>query len=192
MMKIALQGAILTGYYTVSMNSLEELFEVCNEITGLDLANKCRDRDTYAYGRASFYLIAKILHPRVTFERLGKFSNRDHSTVLMALRRARDTYVNDPVFLGTYNAILARLGIDPAKFDGEREEELNKLPRSLYKYVKEMETQVESYKKEVEEVKTRYSNTVLLDYCMQIPSEHVNEFIQYRVIPFLKMKLIHT
>ena len=50
------------------MNELKKILEACNEVVGVDLTNKCRKRDTYAYGRAAFYLISKTLYPRMTLE----------------------------------------------------------------------------------------------------------------------------
>jgi len=44
-------------------------------------------------------------------------------------------------------------------------------------------------KKEIEELRNLLNNNILWDYVNQIPSEHVNDFIQNRVIPYINMRL---
>jgi hypothetical protein len=42
---------------------------------------------------------------------------------------------------------------------------------------------------ENDELTALVGNNVLWDYVNQIPSEHVNDFIQNRVIPYINMRL---
>ena len=172
------------------MKELKKILEACNEVVGVNLTDKCRKRDTYAYGRAAFYLISKTLYPRITLEKLGKMVGRDHATVLFSLRNSRETYNNDPIFMSIYNETLSKLGIKPERFDHKREEMITAMPLSVANYVRKLEAKVEQMQIDTDNIKKNYNNNILIEYCSQVPDEFVNEFIQYRVIPFLKMKLI--
>ena len=60
---------------------------------------------------------------------------------------------------------------------------------SAAKYVTELKNKLYDAKKEIEELRNLLSNNILWDYVNQIPSEHVNDFIENRVIPYINMRL---
>ena len=82
-----------------SMSSLTRLLRLCSTVVGVDISSKSRQRDTYVYGRAVFYTVAKELHPLTTLHVLGSYTKRDHASVIFALRNAKDTYRHDPAYL---------------------------------------------------------------------------------------------
>ena len=171
------------------MSSLNRLKHLCDVTVGIDIAGKCRRREDYVYGRAVFYTVAKELHPLTTLDRLGKTTNRDHASVLYALRNAKDTYRHDPVYLNIYNRVRERINENPSQYDLKHEKAVSQMNVSAAKYVTELQNKLYDAKKEIEELRKLLDNNVLWDYVSQIPSEHVNDFIQNRVIPYINMHI---
>ena len=174
------------------MNSLNRLLNLCSTTVGVDITDKCRQRETYVYGRAVFYTVAKELYPLTTLHQLGSIANRDHASVLFALRNAKDTYRHDPVYINIYNRVRERVNQDPSKYDMKHEKAVSEMNVSAAKYVTELQNKLYDANKEIKELRSKLNNNVLWEYVSQIPEDSVNEFIQYRVIPFIKMKLLQT
>jgi hypothetical protein len=175
----------------VSMNKdkLKNLVKLCSSAVGVDITGRRRDRDTYAYGRAVFYTVAKQLYSGITLMQLGKCVNRDHATVLYALRNAKDTYINDPVYLSIYNRVLGRIDHTPDEYDIEHDQLVYEMPPHVSKYINKLYDKLRELRNENYELTEKINNNVLWDYVNQIPSEHVNDFIQNRVIPYINMRL---
>jgi hypothetical protein len=172
-----------------SMNSLDRLLKLCNTVVGVDISNRPRQRETYVYGRAVFYTVAKELHPLTTLHTLGSYTKRDHASVLFALRNAKDTYCHDPAYLNIYNRVRERISQDPSQYDLRHEKAVSQMNVSAAKYVTELQNKLYDAKKEIQELRNLLSNNILWDYVNQIPNEHVNDFIQNRVIPYINMRL---
>jgi len=172
-----------------SMNNdkLKNLVELCSSAVGVDITGRRRDRDTYAYGRAVFYTVAKQLYPGITLMQLGKCVNRDHATVLYALRNAKDTYMNDPVYLSIYNRVLGRIDHKPDEYDIEHDQLVYEMPPHVSRYINKLYDKLRELRNENYELTTKINDNVLWEYVNQIPSEHVNDFIQNRVIPYINM-----
>ena len=172
-----------------SMSSLTRLLRLCSTVVGVDISSKSRQRDTYVYGRAVFYTVAKELHPLTTLHVLGSYTKRDHASVIFALRNAKDTYRHDPAYLNIYNRVRERINEDPSQYDLKHEKAVSQMNVSAAKYVTELQNKLYDAKKEIEELRNLLSNNILWDYVNQIPSEHVNDFIKNRVIPYINMRL---
>jgi len=172
-----------------SMNNdkLKNLVELCSSAVGVDITGRRRDRDTYAYGRAVFYTVAKQLYPGITLMQLGKCVDRDHATVLYALRNAKDTYINDPVYLSIYNRVLGKIDHKPDEYDIEHDQLVYEMPPHVSKYINKLYDKLRELRNENYELTEKINNNVLWEYVNQIPSEHVNDFIQNRVIPYINM-----
>jgi len=168
-------------------DKLKNLVELCSSAVGVDITGRRRDRDTYAYGRAVFYTVAKQLYPGITLMQLGKCVNRDHATVLYALRNAKDTYMNDPVYLSIYNRVLGRIDHTPDEYDIEHDQLVYEMPPHVSKYINKLYDKLRELRNENYELTTKINDNVLWEYVNQIPSEHVNDFIQNRVIPYINM-----
>jgi len=171
----------------MSNDKLENLVKLCSNAVGVDIKDKRRDRDTYAYGRAVFYTVAKQLYPGITLMQLGKCVNRDHATVLYALRNAKDTYINDPVYLSIYNRVLGRIDRTPDEYDIEHDQLVYEMPPHVSKYINKLYYKLRELRNENYELTEKINNNVLWEYVNQIPSEYVNDFIQNRVIPYINM-----
>tara|TARA_B100001287_G_C22527834_1_gene455889 strand:- start:124 stop:666 length:543 start_codon:yes stop_codon:yes gene_type:complete len=171
------------------MNSIERILNLCNVITGVDITDKCRRRNDYVYGRAVFYSVVKEIYPLATLHQLGHMTKRDHASVLFALRNAKDTYLVDPIYINLYNRVREKINQDPASYDLRHEKALSKMNASAAQYVTELHNKLSDAKKEIEELNNKLSNNVLWEYVSQIPEDSINEFIQYRIIPYLNMKL---
>jgi hypothetical protein len=170
-------------------DKLENLVKLCSNAVGVDITHHRRDRDTYVYGRAVFYTVAKQLYPGITLMQLGKCVKRDHATVLYALRNAKDTYINDPVYLSIYNRVLGKIDRAPDEYDIDPEYLIYEMPLHVSKYVNKLYDKLRALRHENDELTALVGNNVLWDYVNQIPSEHVNDFIQNRVIPYINMRL---
>ena len=171
------------------MNSIERLLKLCSITVGVDITSKCRRRDDYVYGRAVFYTVVKELYPSTTLHQLGHMTKRDHASVLFALRNAKDTYVSDPIYLNIYNRVREQINQDPTSYDLRHEKELSGMNVSSAKYVSELHNKLYHAKREIKELRNKLSNNTLWEYVSQIPEDSIDEFIQYRVIPYLNMKL---
>ena len=170
-------------------DKLENLVKLCSDAVGVDITDKRRDRDTYMYGRAVFYNVAKKLYPSITLMQLGKCVKRDHATVLYAIRNAKDTYITDPVYLGIYNRVLSKIDRTPDEYDIEHDQLIYEMPPHISKYINKLYDKLRELRNENYELTKKINDNILWEYVSQIPSEHIDEFIQYRVIPFIKMKL---
>jgi Mg2+ and Co2+ transporter CorA len=173
----------------MSNDKLENLVKLCSDAVGVDITAKKRDRDTYMYGRAVFYNVAKKLYPGITLMQLGKCVNRDHATVLYAIRNSKDTYMTDPVYLAIYNRVLSKIEATPNDYNIEHDKLIYEIPSNIARYVNKLYDEVNQLKKINSELEAKINNNILWEYVNQIPSEHVHEFIQYRVIPFINFKL---
>ena len=120
------------------MNSLTRLRDLCSATVGVDITNKCRQRETYVYGRAVFYTVAKELYPLTTLHQLGGMTKRDHASVLFALRNAKDTYRHDPVYINIYNRVREKVNADPSEYDMRHEKIVSNMNVVAARYITEV------------------------------------------------------
>ena len=171
------------------MNSLERLRDLCSATVGVDITGKCRKRETYVYGRAVFYTVAKELYPLTTLQQLGGMTNRDHASVLFALRSAKDTYKHDPVYITIYNRVREKVNQDPSDYDMKHEKIVSNMNVVAARYITEVQNKLYDVNREIKELKAKLEHNVLWDYVSQIPEDHIDDFIQNRVIPYINMTI---
>ena len=171
------------------MNSLERLRDLCSATVGVDITGKCRKRETYVYGRAVFYTVAKELYPLTTLQQLGGMTNRDHASVLFALRSAKDTYKHDPVYITIYNRVREKVNQDPSEYDMKHEKIVSNMNVVAARYITEVQNKLYDANREIKELKAKLEHNVLWDYVSQIPEDHIDDFIQNRVIPYINMTI---
>jgi len=169
------------------MNSLERLLKLCNVTVGVDITSKCRQRETYVYGRAVFYTVAKELYPLTTLHQLGKYTNRDHASVLFGLRKAKETYKSDPVYITIYNRVRDKVNANPTEYDMKHEKIVSNMNVVAARYITEVQNKLYDAKREIKELKAKMEHNVLWDYVSQIPENKIEDFIQHRVIPYINM-----
>ena len=174
------------------MNSLERLLELCSATVGVDITGKCRKRETYVYGRAVFYTVAKELYPLTTLHQLGSLTKRDHASVLFALRNAKDTYKHDPAYINIYNRVREKVNQDPSEYDMRHEKMVSNMNVVAARYITEVQNKLYDANREIKELKAKLDNNILWDYVSQIPEEHIHDFIQHRVIPYINMHKLNT
>ena len=171
------------------MNSLTRLLKLCSATVGVDITGKCRKRETYVYGRAVFYTVAKELYPLTTLQQLGNLTKRDHASVLFALRNTKDTYKHDPVYINIYNRVREKVNQDPSEYDMRHEKMVSNMNVVAARYITEVQNKLYDANKEIKELKAKLENNMLWEYVSQIPEEHVNDFIQHRLIPYINMHI---
>jgi hypothetical protein len=176
------------------MKKVSNLIHLCNKACNGDITSTSRDRNL-VYGRAVFYVMSKKLHRNISLQRLGDLTNRDHATVLFSLRRSKDVYPQDPMYVAIYNVVLKKVDGCPSDYDVSRDEKLLKMPVDIAKYVQTLYTEIDSLKmaKEhledtIEKTKEKFAeDNRLLGDVLEIPREHRDEFMEYRLRPFIKM-----
>ena len=145
-----------------SMNndSLQNLINLCSRAAGVDITSKRRDRDTYMYGRAVFYTIAKRLYPRITLKQLGKCTKRDHATVIFSLRKSKETYINDPIYLSMNNHVLNQVEDDPREYDLKHDKTLYQMPEHSASSGKELYQEIADLKAKHENSNNKINNNI--------------------------------
>ena len=171
------------------MNSLERLRELGSATVGVDITGKCRKRETYVYGRAVFYTVAKELYPLTTLQQLGSLTKRDHASVLFALRNAKDTYRHDPAYIIIYNRVRDKVNQDPSEYDMRHEKLVSNMNVVAARYITEVQNKLYDANREIKELKAKLEHNILWEYVSKIPEEHINDFIENRVIPYINMTI---
>lgn len=82
---------------TITLEDLENF--ICKEfkITPEQLKGKCR-RTEYVYPRQLFCYLMKLYSPRQSYVSIGRFINRDHSTVITSIEKVNDILDTDRAF----------------------------------------------------------------------------------------------
>ena len=80
-------------------NEVLSLLEICEKIFDCDLKSKCRERN-YVYARMTF---GSLLRKRgYSFERIGRFINRKHATIINYERNLEVYLETDDIFRNRY------------------------------------------------------------------------------------------
>jgi len=175
-----------------SMNSLDRLLKLCSVTVGVDITSKCRVRETYVYGRAVFYTVAKELYPLTTLHQLGRYTNRDHASVLFALRKSKETYKSDPAYITIYNRVRDKVNQAPTEYDLKHEKIVSNMNVIAAKYITDVQNKLYDAKREIKELKAKMEHNILWEYVCQIPEDKIEDFIQHRVIPYINMHKLNT
>ena len=174
------------------MNSLNRLLKLCSVTVGVDITSKCRVRETYVYGRAVFYTVAKELYPLTTLHQLGRYTNRDHASVLFALRKSKETYKSDPAYITIYNRVRDKVNQAPTEYDLKHEKIVSNMNVVAAKYITDVQNKLYDAKREIKELKAKMEHNILWEYVCQIPEDKIEDFIQHRVIPYINMHKLNT
>lgn len=67
-------------------HKLEVIKKLIDKEVGYDIGGKLRKREA-VYARAVYFKIGREVYPKMSFAELGKSLNRDHATVLHALKK---------------------------------------------------------------------------------------------------------
>lgn len=159
---------------------LEEIYKVCCEISGVDISNKNRTRETYVYGRACFNYASKKMYPKLSYANIGKRINRDHASVMHSLKETERVYFSCSTFNIMLDSVLLALGVD------NEDTQIVKQTTRINKLAKKMQ----DLKMENERLKVKYQNFKrykIAKLLTLIPEEKEDDFIETRIKPYLAM-----
>ena len=60
------------------------------------------------------------------------------------------------------------------------------------KYITDVQNKLYDAKREIKELKAKMEHNILWEYVSQIPEDKIEDFIQYRVIPYINMHKLNT
>lgn len=167
------------------MKKVNRLIQECNRVSKTNIRSKSRLRKT-VYARAVFYTIVKSLHPKLSLNAIGNLVNRDHSTVLFALRKAKETYMTDVIYQAMYTEVIAKVNANPDKFDVMQRTMIEIDPKT-YKLINELKLNLKRTSRENDKLKNQMRNKRLLNAISEMPEENIDDFINTRLIPYTKM-----
>ena len=170
---------------------LTKIKEIVDEMVGFDISTKRRQRHL-VYARFIYCKIAKQENPLLTVAIIGKSIKRDHATVLHALKNVDYVLAQDKDILKQYHRILDV--INRHKIDNNIEttslkEEIEKVNNISEAYEAKIEFLKAEAKRKIDALEIR--NTKLqpvLELLELVPEEHLEEFTNTRLKPFIKMK----
>lgn len=80
-----------------------------NDITRTDFKSKSRKRERVE-ARAMFVTFVRSINPKTPLETLGRLIGcRDHTTVIHALKKHRDTYIYDKFYKNRYENLVNKI-----------------------------------------------------------------------------------
>lgn len=163
------------------MNVLELIYNTCCEATGLEIGKKTRKKQ-YVKARAVYYKLAKE-NTELSLEEIGSFcGNRDHATVLHGLKKW-EREMKYPDFVSYNRMIRSNL---PSDF-WNLLEHLSKEEREL-KWLYSNKTRLEKQNAMLKaRVLSKNVEKEVVDIFNTIPSEMLEELLEYRIKPFIKM-----
>jgi hypothetical protein len=145
--------------------TLPDIVNAVGTVTGASLKSKIRDEHT-VFSRWIYFKIARTLAFK-SLNKIGREVNRDHATVVYGLKEV-DLVLKDPKYNYYYNKTLQDLGLQP--------KETNVLE------VLEIEDDQPNYDKIKE----------LVNLIKDVDDTTLNELIDYRIKPFLKLYRLDT
>lgn len=163
------------------MKILELIYNTCCEATGIEIGEKTRKKQ-YVKARAVYYKIAKE-NTKLSLEEIGRAcGNRDHATVLHGLKKydAEMQYRDFQSFNKSIRSKLPSSLKEFSKFDTKDEREI----KFLYSNKARLEKQNELLKARV---LSKNVEKEIVDIFNAIPSEMLENLLEYRIKPFIKM-----
>jgi len=94
------------------MRSLKEIQEKVELYFGLKLNTKCR-RTEYIYARMIYYKLVRNFHPDMSYQQIANTMNKNHATVLHALKEFPNVCRFDKQFTKDYNNLKEQLRYIP-------------------------------------------------------------------------------
>lgn len=145
--------------------TLTDIANAVGDVTGATLKSKIRDEHT-VFSRWIYFKIARTLAFK-SLNKIGREVNRDHATVIHGLREV-ELILKDPKYDFYYNKVLQNLGLQP------------KNPNILNVIeIKEEEPNYEKIK-------------IVVNLIKDLEDIAINELIEYRIKPFLKLYKLDT
>ena len=167
------------------MKKVNRLIQECNRVCNGNITSKSRVRKI-VYARAIFYTIVKSLHPKLSLTAIGNIVNRDHATVLFALRQAKETYITDVMYQSMYSEVIGKVNANPDKFNVSQHVMIEIDPKT-YKLINELKSNLRRVLKENDKLRYQMKNKRLLNAISNMPEERIDDFIDTRLIPYTKM-----
>ena len=97
---------------------LDEIREACTNVVGVDIRKARRIRDTYVYGRITFYKLVKLT-TNLSDANIGEYIGFDRCTVIHGINKF-DIHKTDPLFVDIFNEVSQIIG---AVYEIENEDE---------------------------------------------------------------------
>lgn len=162
---------------------LEDIKKITEEVFGIENIAKRKRKEEYPRARAVFYTIVRKLDPYLSLAKIGKFmGNRDHATVLHALKMVSD-YSQEYNFKRQLSEVRTRVNKEVLMvFDDGIIEEQFKLIENL----KEINSELRS---KIGAVESQEFDT-LINYFSAMNEVQRFECLEYRVKPFAKLNKI--
>jgi hypothetical protein len=163
----------------------ETIHKECNRVFGCEIRTK-RKKLAESEGRAVFYFYSKEYNPKLSNEFLGEYMNgRNHSTVTIAFKKMRETYLNDAAFKEKFEKvgqILKQLEAKEPKAkiqETQQEKEISLLKMDIKRLEKENDR--------LRQLSRRKYDTDFKKMLSAIPLEKIENFKETRLKPYLKM-----
>ena len=171
------------------MENLKTILDACLRVYGADFTINNRTQNN-VYARAAYYTLAKYFTNQ-SLEKIGFIcGDRDHSTVIHALQKAK-AYKKIP----EYRRLLGKF---EHEIDGllifKKENEIETYYTDLINKIKNLELENQQLRKNIydmekvadepnDPIQIRVTKTI-----MELPDDVLQEFEQYRLMPFLKLQ----
>ena len=170
---------------------LTKIKEIVDEMVGFDISTKRRQRHL-VYARFLYCKIAKQENPLLTVAVIGKSIKRDHATVLHALKNVDYVLEQDKDILKLYHRIIEvinRYKIDNRIETTTLKEEVEKVNNISEAYEAKIDYLKAEAKKRIDALEIRNKKLQpILELLELVPEEHLEEFKNTRLKPFIKMK----
>lgn len=72
--------------------------QAVDRVYNIDIADKTR-KDPYPEARSTFYAIVRKMFPALSVEKIGRYTNTHHATVLHGMRVRENTYMLSECFI---------------------------------------------------------------------------------------------
>jgi ribosomal protein L17 len=180
------------------MKDLDEIIKNCCMVSGVDITRKNRKVETYVYGRACYYVIAKQLKKykyiqkiktsakvqKYTDKVISKYIGWNHASGINARKKITASYYQDKVFTKmledclTYCVYMLRDEKEELQYTESQVQELRLEIKKLIKQRNEDKRLIENF--------TSSTNGFLLEI-NQLPEDQRNEFRDVRWMPYKRM-----
>jgi len=180
------------------MKDLEEIIKNCCMVSGVDITSKNRKRDTFVYGRACYYLIAKKLKEYRYIQKVGKevsvqkytdsfiseYLGWNHASGINARQKIDYDYFKDKIFVEMLDKVNELCGYmtedksDEPRYTESQVQKLRDQITELLKKNRDNERLIDGF--------TNSTNGFLLEI-NQLPEEQRNEFRDFKWRPHKRM-----
>jgi len=172
------------------MDILKAIIENIEERTGVIITDKKRSYEAVSL-RNIYYRIAKD-KTQLSLAKIGAMVGRDHATVGHGLQKFEDITIKDPAYSRIYKHILEDLIV---VFDIQPDKMINNSIEFLKMEVERLKQSVYRLRHEKKMIENQFVDRMTRKdsgYLALIPEKEMPNFINYKVIPHLKMLGIKT